>query len=58
LHLFKEKGFQGIEPQDDVNEFKKFLESDLTKDNVLVICSGSMAWDERIIKYMIDLNAK
>ena len=56
LMLFKNLGFSGIEPESNVGSFVKFLESDLTKDNVLVICSGSMAYEERIIEYMIDFN--
>jgi len=56
LNLFKDLGYTGIEPQNDVKLFKEFLDSDLTKDNVLVICSGSMAYDEKIIKYIIDFN--
>ena len=56
LNLFKDLGYTGIEPQDDVKLFKEFLNSDLTKDNVLVICSGQMANDEQIIKYIIDFN--
>ena len=39
-------GFKGFEPIDDVNQFKQILNGDYSHDNIFVVCSGSMAYDE------------
>jgi len=56
LKAFQDLGFTGFEPLEDVNHFKEFLGSNYTKDNIFLICSGSMVTNENIIKYVNDQN--
>ena len=46
LKILKDKGFTGLQPVKSINEFFNYLDNNLTKDNIIIITSGSMAEEE------------
>ena len=46
LYILKDKGFTGLYPIKTINEFFNYLDKNLTKVNLILITSGSMAEED------------
>ena len=56
LKYLLDLGYTGVTPMNCATKFMEFLESDITKDNLFIVCSGKLAKENSLIKKIHEFN--